>query len=50
MTNIIIGVVIALYSGFIIYIKVKDIKKGKYCGCNCDQCKSRCKEQDKDKL
>ena len=44
MVTVIIGVLIALYSGLIIYRKIKDLKQGKYCGCGCNHCSLKCKE------
>ena len=42
MATVIIGVLIVLYSGYIIYRKIKDLKQGKYCGCGCDHCSLKC--------
>lgn len=38
-TIIILGVII-IYSGFVIYKKVKDIRNGKFCSGSCDGCTS----------
>lgn len=42
-STIIIGALIAAYIGYIIYKKAKDIKKGKFCSCGCDECPSKVK-------
>lgn len=39
---IILGLIL-LYSGWVIYKKVKDVKKGKYCSCGCSDCPSKIK-------
>lgn len=48
--TIFIGIIIVGYAGFVIYRKLKDMKQGKYCGCGCDHCISKCnkKEESKD--
>ena len=38
IAGIVIGVLIALYAGFVIVKKVKDIKQGRFCSCGCDSC------------
>jgi hypothetical protein len=38
-TIIILGVII-IYSGFVIYKKVKDMRNGKFCSGSCDGCSS----------
>ena len=43
MSNIIILAVIGLYVGYVVYKKYKDIKKGKFCNCECDSCPSESK-------
>lgn len=43
----IIGALIAIYVGYIIYKKVKDIKAGKFCSCGCNDCSSKTKCLDK---
>ncbi|ROR26412.1 attachment p12 family protein [Mobilisporobacter senegalensis] len=43
MAEIIIVVLIVLYTGFIIYKKAKDMKKGKFCNCGRDDCPSATK-------
>lgn len=40
--SIILLVLIGAYAGFVIYKRVKDIKKGKYCNCGCDNCTNKC--------
>ncbi len=39
----IIGALLALYTGYVIYKKVKDIKAGKFCSCGCSDCPSKSK-------
>lgn len=43
--KIILILLIASYAGYVIYKKVKDIKKGKFCNCGCEKCpsKNKCK-------
>lgn len=38
IVEIIIVALIMLYAGFVIYKKAKDMKKGKFCNCGCDDC------------
>lgn len=45
--TIVIGALIAIYAGFIIYKKVKDFKNGKFCSCGCGDCPSKAKCSDK---
>ena len=33
--TIILAAAVAVYAGFVIRKKVKDIKNGKFCGCGC---------------
>lgn len=40
LATIIIVLLIVLYSSWVIYKKVKDARKGKFCGCSCDSCPS----------
>lgn len=42
MSTIVIGLLITVYAGIIIYKKVKNIKQGKYCNCGCKDCISSC--------
>jgi hypothetical protein len=44
MIGIIIALLIAIYSGIVIYKKYKDVKAGKFCSCGCENCPSKCKE------
>lgn len=44
--EVIIGLLIILYAGFVIYKKVKNIKAGKYCSCGCSDCPSKMKCMD----
>lgn len=39
---VILGLIL-LYAGWVIYKKVKDFKKGKFCGCGCSDCPSKVK-------
>ncbi|MGM9977781.1 MAG: FeoB-associated Cys-rich membrane protein [Clostridium sp.] len=43
--KIILILLIVSYAGYVIYKKVKDIKKGKFCSCGCENCpsKNKCK-------
>ena len=41
MPTIIIAIIIACYAGFVIKNKVKDMKRGKFCSCSCDDCPSK---------
>lgn len=41
MVTILILVGICSYSGYVLYKKYKDIKKGKFCSCGCDSCPSK---------
>lgn len=41
MTTILILIVISSYTGYVLYKKYKDIKKGKFCNCGCDSCPSK---------
>ncbi|SCP98092.1 FeoB-associated Cys-rich membrane protein [Anaerobium acetethylicum] len=44
-----LAVLITVYAGFVIIKKIKDIKKGKFCSCNCDSCPSKnCGKKGKD--
>lgn len=43
MTTIVILVLIGMYTGYVLYKKYKDIKKGKFCNCGCDSCPSKSK-------
>lgn len=36
--NIMIVAFICLYAGYVIVMKIKDIKKGKCCSCSCETC------------
>ncbi len=45
MVAIIIVALIGVYSGWVIYKKIKDAKEGKFCSCNCDGCSSSCKSK-----
>ncbi|BCN32244.1 FeoB-associated Cys-rich membrane protein [Anaeromicropila herbilytica] len=36
-TIIIIGVIL-MYSGYVIFKKIKDVRNGKFCSCGCDGC------------
>lgn len=38
--TIIIVLFIAIYAGFVIRKKYKDVKKGKFCNCGCSDCPS----------
>jgi len=42
-----IGALIAIYAGYIIYKKIKDLNTGKFCSCGCTNCPSqtKCKDQ-----
>ena len=42
--TVIILAVIALYCFWVIRKKVKDVKKGKFCSCGCQDCPSKCNE------
>ncbi|MGN0605603.1 MAG: FeoB-associated Cys-rich membrane protein [Oscillospiraceae bacterium] len=44
MAGIIIIGIIAAYCIFVISKKIRDIKKGKYCSCGCQNCHSNCKK------
>lgn len=39
----IIGALIAIYAGYVIYKKVKDMKAGKFCNCGSKDCPSKSK-------
>lgn len=43
----VIGTLIAMYAGFVIYKKVKDVKAGKFCSCGCGDCPTKSKCRDK---
>lgn len=43
IVEIIIVALIVLYAGYVIYKKVKDMKKGKFCNCGCEECPSNSK-------
>lgn len=45
MVPYIIAALIIAYTVFIVFKKVKNIKEGKACGCDCSSCpsKNRCK-------
>lgn len=45
IATILIGGGIALYAGFVICARLKDIKKGKYCSCGCKGCPSSCNKK-----
>ena len=47
--TIILAAAVAVYAGFVIRKKVKDIKNGKFCGCggNCGECGRGCGGQKK---
>lgn len=45
VASIVIGVIIALYAGFVVVKKVKDMRKGKFCGCGCSDCTSACSDK-----
>ena len=47
--TIILAAAVAVYAGFVIRKKVKDIKNGKFCGCvgNCRECGRGCGGQKK---
>lgn len=38
IVEIIIVALIVLYAGYVIYKKVKDMKKGKFCNCGGEEC------------
>lgn len=40
--TIVIAGMIAVYCVFIIRKKYKDVKKGKFCSCGCQDCSSKC--------
>lgn len=42
MVAYIIVALIIVYTVFVIYKKVKDIKKGKFCDCGCSSCSQNC--------
>lgn len=48
MPTIIIGILIGLYCCYVVFKKIKDMKKGKFCNCGCDHCPSsvNCKTKD----
>jgi hypothetical protein len=37
----VIGGIIAIYAGYVIYKKVKDRKAGKFCSCGCGDCPAK---------
>ena len=39
--TIVIGVIIGLYAGWVIYKKCKEWKAGKYCSCGCSGCSGK---------
>ncbi|MDF2609437.1 MAG: FeoB-associated Cys-rich rane protein [Lachnospiraceae bacterium] len=41
--EIVIGGIIAIYAGFVIYKKIKDAKAGNFCGGSCGNCSSEVK-------
>lgn len=43
----IIGGLIVIYAGYIIYKKIKAVKAGKFCSCGCGDCPSKMKCMDK---
>lgn len=43
IATVIILVVILLYAAWVIRKKVKDVKKGNFCGCGCGDCPSKSK-------
>lgn len=46
MVAILLGVMIALYSGWVIYRKMKDAKAGKFCSCDdCGDCSASCNKK-----
>lgn len=42
MNYILLGLILT-YSCWVVYRKVKDFKKGKYCSCGCSECPSKIK-------
>lgn len=40
--SIILLGLIGAYAGFVIYKKIKNIKKGKFCSCGCNSCNKKC--------
>jgi hypothetical protein len=38
-----LGALIAIYAGYVIYKKVKDIRAGKFCSCGCSDCPTKIK-------
>ncbi len=45
MESLIIGIAIGLYVVWVIRRKIKDIKKGKYCSCGCQDCEQSCQSK-----
>lgn len=41
MPTIMIAVIIAIYTGYVIRKKVVDMKQGKFCSCSCHGCPSK---------
>ena len=50
MAELIIGGLIAVWAGYVIYKKVKDMKKGKFCSCGCESCTGCKKYSEKEKF
>lgn len=49
MSTLLILIGIFLYSAFIVYRKIKQIKNGQFCNCGCKNCpdKKSCQSEDK---
>lgn len=41
LATIVIGAIIGLYAGWVIFKKYKDWKAGKYCSCGCSGCSGK---------
>lgn len=42
MATFLIGGLIALYAIYVIVHRVREMRKGKYCSCGCQDCQANC--------